>query len=267
MNQHWSQLHASLERLQADGRTINLFFRDDDVDEDEESLRRLLRFFIERETPVNLAIIPGLLTDEAVRLLADNRIGNPGLLCLNQHGWRHINHESVGQSVGQNVRRKCEFGASRNFAEQFEDIVRGRARLNEAFGSDWFPAFIPPWNRCADVTYRVLDQLGFQALSAMRGGVAVTGYGFREISITLDLYRWKGGARLKPAEEIVDDLMRQSQTMGQTIGIMLHHKVMDESAFSFLGSLLDALAPHSIARFHTFQSLLKYDGTEDAKSA
>ncbi|MGH9852288.1 MAG: hypothetical protein ACREBD_20815, partial [Blastocatellia bacterium] len=77
----------------------------------------------------------------------------------------------------------------------------------------------------------------------------------------------KGGARLKPAEEIVDDLMRQSQTASQTIGIMLHHKVMAEDAFSLLGSLLDALAQHSIVRFHTFQSLLSYDRTEDAKSA
>ncbi len=248
MNQPWPQLQTSLGRLQADGRTINLFFRDDDVDEDEESLQRLLRLFSGRDTPINLAIIPGLLTDGAIELLKECQAGKPGLICLNQHGWRHVNHEREG--------RKCEFGSSRSFAEQFEDIARGQARLNEAFGDNWFPAFIPPWNRCAEVTFQALDQLGYQVFSAKQGGAAVTGYGFQEISITLDLYRWQGGASLKPPEEIVDDLIAQL-LQRQTIGLMLHHKVMDEKAFSFLGSLLDALAPHPVVRFHTFRSLLQ----------
>ncbi len=247
MKFHWSQLHATLERLRSEGRTINLFFRDDDVDEDEESLRLLLGFFVARQTPVNLAIIPGLLTGEAVDLLEAHRIGYPGLFCLNQHGWRHVNHEREG--------RKCEFGATRGFAEQLDDIARGQARLDEAFGANWFPAFIPPWNRCEEATHRVLDQLGFRVFSAKQGGRDVTGYAFREISITLDLFNWRGGASLKPAEEIVDDLILQS-SRPRTIGVMLHHKVMDERAFSFLNSLLDALEQSSIVRFHTFQSLL-----------
>jgi hypothetical protein len=82
----------------------------------------------------------------------------------------------------------------------------------------------------------------------------VTGYRFQEISITLDLHRWKGGASLRPQEEIVHELIEQSLKQ-QTIGVMLHHKVMDERAFGFLDSLLDALAPSPIVRFHTFQSL------------
>jgi hypothetical protein len=128
--------------------------------------------------------------------------------------------------------------------------------MNEAFGPRWFPVFIPPWNRCAEDAYRALDQLGFRALSAKQGNSVVTGYRFKEISITLDLYRWRGGACLKPSEEIFDELIAQLSRL-QTIGVMLHHKVMDERAFSFLGSMLDTLAPYPIVRFHTFQSLLQ----------
>jgi hypothetical protein len=35
---------------------------------------------------------------------------------------------------------------------------------------------------------------------------------------------------------------------------------MDERAFSFLCSMLDALASYSIVHFHTFQSLLQSSG-------
>ncbi|MGH9767109.1 MAG: hypothetical protein ACREAB_06700 [Blastocatellia bacterium] len=248
MNSSLAQLKSALARRQDQTAPLRLFFRDDDVDEDEATLRRLLQFFLRRETPINLGVIPGRLTAAGGELLAQSVSDAPALLELNQHGWRHLNHELVG--------RKLEFGPGRTFAEQMSDIAQGQARMTEAFGPHWFPVFIPPWNRCVEDTYRALDQLGFRALSAKQGNSVVTGYRFREISITLDLYRWQGGARMKPSEEIVGDLIAQLSRQ-QTIGVMLHHKVMDESAFSFLGFLLDALAAHSIVHFHTFQSLVQ----------
>jgi predicted deacetylase len=225
---------------------IRIFFRDDDVDEDEAPLRRLLRLFLERNTPVNLGVIPGRLTAECVELLAEAGAAAPALIELNQHGWRHQNHEREG--------RKCEFGASRNYAEQLADIEQGQARMTEAFGRNWFPVFIPPWNRCTEETLRAIDHLGFRALSAKQGSSVVTGYRFEEISITLDIYRWKGGARMKSPEEVTRELIAQLSRQ-QRIGVVLHHKVMDNQAFSFLCSLLDTLAAHPAVSFHTFQSL------------
>jgi hypothetical protein len=61
---------------------------------------------------------------------------------------------------------------------------------------------------------------------------------------------------LKSPEEVIDDLIAQLSRQ-QTIGVALHHKVMDEQSLSFLASLLETLASHPTARFHTFQSLLK----------
>ncbi|HZF39321.1 MAG TPA: hypothetical protein VE715_10880 [Blastocatellia bacterium] len=239
-------LKSALREQQA--ASLRLFFRDDDVDEDGAPLRRLLRLFLERNTPINLGVIPGRLTSACVELLAASVGAAPALLELNQHGWRHINHEREG--------RKCEFGASRTYAEQLADIAQGQSRMTEAFGPNWFPVFIPPWNRCTEETRRAIDHLDFRALSARRGISAETGYRFEEISITLDLYRWNGGARMKSPEEIVDELIAQLSRQ-HTIGVALHHKVMDEHAFSFLGSLLDTLAAHPAVRFHTFQSLLQ----------
>jgi len=253
MNSCLAQLKSALAQRQQQNAPLRLFFRDDDADEDNPRLRRLLRLFLRRETPINLGVIPGRLTAACGELLAQSVSAAPALLELNQHGWLHINHESGHEREG----RKCEFGPSRTYDEILADIARGQARMTEAFGPHWFPVFIPPWNRCAEGAYRALDQLGFRALSAKQGNSVVTGYRFKEVSITLDLFNWRGGASLKPAEEIIDDLIAQLQRQ-QTIGVMLHHKVMDESAFSLIDAMLDALASHPAVSFHTFQSLLQF---------
>jgi len=257
MNSSLARLKSALARPGSQAASLRLFFRDDDVDEDEATLRRLLGLFLERNTPINLGVIPGRLTAACAELLAQSAGAAPAMLELNQHGWLHLNHEREG--------RKCEFGPNRTYAEQLADVAQGRERMTEAFGPDWFPVFIPPWNRCTEDTYRALDHLGFRALSAKHGGPVVTGYRFEDISITLDLYRWNDGARLKSPEEVVDSLLAQL-LLQQTIGVALHHKVMDERAFSFLASLLDTLASHPTVRFHTFQSLLmsSYDETKVA---
>src|SRR5437870_1726030 len=137
-------LRAVLERQQAAGKTVEVFFRDDDVDEDEASLRRLLNLFVARNIPIVLGVIPAHLTTAGIELL-NQCLASVELV---QHGWQHVNHERTG--------RKCEFGVSRSFAEQRNDLSRGWARMDEAFGKHWFPAFIPPWNRCTETTLQAL---------------------------------------------------------------------------------------------------------------
>ena len=249
MNDALNQLRSLLERSSADGKLVEIFFRDDDVDEDEESLRQLLEIFTSRKIPLILGVLPAKLTASATALLLKTQRDFPGLIELTQHGWQHVNHE-----VSE---RKCEFGSSRNFAEQVTDIQRGQTRMNEAFGAQWFLAFIPPWNRCTAQTCQALNQLGFRVLSKLRGKAApVTDFQGQEISVTLDIFTWKNGAMLKPAEEIFAELANQIKH-GEPLGIMLHHKVMNDQSFAFLESLLIELSASSAIRFHTFQSLLK----------
>jgi hypothetical protein len=98
--------------------------------------------------------------------------------------------------------------------------------------------------------------LEFPVLSKDCDDALVSGYRFRELSITLDIYRWRGGAALRPAAEIVSDLIRQVARPAP-IGIMLHHKVMADDAFSLVDLLLEVFGQSPMVRFHTFQSLLK----------
>jgi len=251
-----AQLRSSLDRFRSEGREIDLFFRDDDVDEDEGSLRRLLGVFLEGEAPVNLQIIPDRLTPAAASLLLRHHGLRPDLFELNQHGWRHINHEREG--------RKCEFGPSRNFDEQLADIVSGRKALEESLGAAFSLVFTPPWNRCTAETLRALDLLGFQGYSGFRSGEPVSGYVFRDVSVTLDLHRWRDGVVMKRVDEIVSELIAQLREL-DTIGVMLHHKVMDEDGFDFLSRLLRELSGSRVINLHRFQSLLPRKTRKDQK--
>lgn len=245
---NWSKkLRGVLDQLQKNGNEGRIFLRDDDVDGDEESLRRLLDIGFARGVPLNLEVMPATLSDDGTRLLRDYKGFNPKLIELHQHGWQHVNHQTQG--------KKCEFGSERSFAQQLHDIASGKQRLEELLEERFFPGFTPPWNRCTDDTLRALDQLGFQVFSADRNGQARDGCHFREISVTLDLYRWKGGVAMKSPEEIIEALVAQLAS-GDLIGLLLHHKVMDDAAFELLDSLLAQLSRYPNVRFHRFETIL-----------
>lgn len=245
---HWLMtLRQFLDAKEAVGHDVHLFLRDDDVDEDEDSLKQLLDLALARGVPINLEIIPGRLTPAGTAVLKNTLRADHALLSLNQHGWMHSNHEPEG--------RKCEFGPSRSFTQQLTDIAQGKAILESTFEELFYPAFTPPWNRCTTDTYRALEELGFQVLSKDRGKDRLDEYRFTEISTTLDLYSWKEGARMKSPDDIVHALIGQMEAL-PLVGLLLHHKVMTKEAFTFLDQFLCELTRHSVVRFHTFGTLL-----------
>lgn len=245
-----TELRSSLERLRFERREIALFFRNDDVAGDEPSLRKLLGVFLAEDAPVNLQIIPAGpagLTRAGASLLLEHWRARPDLFELNQHGWRHVNHERAG--------RQCEFGPSRSFAEQLADIASGRKILEEALGEAFSPVFTPPWNRCTAETLSVLDRLGYRGFSGLRKRETVSGYGFSDVSVTFDLFHWQPRARMKSVSEIVNGLSAQLREL-DTIGIMLHHQVMDDDGFEFLALLLRVLSGSRAINLQLFQSLV-----------
>jgi hypothetical protein len=240
-------LKQALDTAARHGRTVNVFFRDDDADDDLPNLRRLLDTFVERDAPINLEVIPGTLTARGTALLQSSLKAAPGRIEVNQHGWRHTNHEPIG--------RKCEFGPSRTYRQQLEDIQRGRDVLDAAFGPGWNPVFTPPWNRCTHDTLRAISELGFNGLSNDNHERPLTNFRFSEIPTTFDLYTWKSGPVVKQEAEVLVTLAGQVQA-GHTIGVLLHHKVMTPEAFRITGILLDRFARSPAVRLHTFEKIL-----------
>lgn len=103
---------------------------------------------------------------------------------------------------------------------------------------------------------RALDQLGFLALSRLRGNTVANGHEFVEIPVTLDLYNRRAGNFMRPRDQILGDLLRQIDE-GVTIGLLLHHPIMGADAFALLENLLDELASSPSVRFHTFRGLVR----------
>jgi predicted glycosyltransferase len=239
-------LRPHLESLREKGKTVSIFLRNDDGDKDEDTLRQLLDITLSHQVPLHVAVIPKTLTHAGVRLLRDVKHAQPELLELGQHGFQHLNHELEG--------RKCEFGESRSFEEQLNDIASGKKILEETLQEYFAPVFTPPWNRCTKDTLKIIEQLGFEILSRDNNHLLLTVYKFQEISTTLDFFTWKDGAKLKNPKGLTEELIKQLNT-NRPIGLLLHHKVMDAEAFAFLDELLRELKRYSVIQFHTLQSL------------
>jgi len=187
--------------------TVRWFFRDDDAGWDNDALRELLGIFAEHTMPIDVAVIPAALDAALEHELQARQASQP--LGLHQHGFAHTNHEPDDQ-------RKCEFGPSRSRAQQRDDLVNGKRRIEAAFGSA--AVFVPPWNRLTADTIDCLAELGYAVLSRDRGAKPANNV-MAEVPVTVD---W-----MKDPSNVAA-AMTASITRDDAVGVMLHHAVMSD---------------------------------------
>jgi hypothetical protein len=247
MSENWlTPIRETLETLD---KPITLFFRDDDAGWADNRLFALLDCFASHNIPIDLAVIPQELQPPLANHLLKRKHSQPKLLGLHQHGYAHCNHELEG--------RRCEFGASRDYASQFLDLKAGHEHLLYLLDSALDLIFTPPWNRCNDTTSACLVDLGFSALSRNRGAALLADNTLPELPITID---WCGiRARADDpwsnlAQTIVTEL-RHSET--KPIGLMLHHAVMDDDDLRYMHALLALLAGHDRILCRLMQPLVQ----------
>jgi len=233
------------EALDGLAHPAQVFFRDDDCGWGDDRLLLLLDIFADFDIPVDLAAIPAALNSTFAQKLSRRMVAHPERLRIHQHGYAHLNHEPNG--------KKCEFGSARDHSSQRGDIQKGRRRLAELLGAAPDPIFTPPWNRCTAVTARCLAELGFQALSRDSHAEAFDIPGLIEIPIAVDWFAHRKKVRLHQLEW--GELLASKLESAATVGIMLHHAVMDANEMQALAQLLSLLARHSNAGCQTMQSL------------
>jgi predicted deacetylase len=219
------------------------FFRDDDAGWDDRRLEALTDTFRATGVHVDLAAIPAAVSPLLGQRLAEAI--DDGSVSVHQHGWTHANHEPTG--------RKSEFGLSRGAAAQARDIGQGRRLLAERLGRPPTPIFVPPWNRCTDVTVLLLLRLGLTVLSADHSTPKRNLTVLREIPVTIDWTRaFSRGGRAALVAELSD----AAATSSAAIGVMLHHAVMDEDELAALQELLALLAESSEVTLTSISSLV-----------
>jgi len=194
----------------------------------------MLDVFAHFQFPVDLAVIPAALTPDLSSEFQQRIEQGKQPLGLHQHGYAHLNHQTVG--------RKCEFGDARDYAQQHFDIAKGRERLTELLGELSQPLFTPPWNRCSQTTVEVLQDLGFKAFSRDSTATPLNNGNLLEIPVHVDWFRKHRGQRIN-FRQLGQAIARVLES-SQRVAIMLHHQRMGPPELERLDELLELLSSH-----------------------
>lgn len=138
----------SISRIGGQGPLI-AFFRNDDVNELTPELIAVSEIFFAAGIPIIHAVEPGNLTDACVDWLIEKKLQHGRLLEIMQHGYNHTKHQSG------------EFGGTRSYREQYDDLRRGREIMERRFGEHWYPAVNFPYGPYNQATIRAVDDLGY----------------------------------------------------------------------------------------------------------
>lgn len=243
-----------LDRLADEGRSVDLWWRDDDAVAHTPALDRLLGLAASSGCPVAIAAIPARTEASLVDRLRDE----PGATVLT-HGFSHANYAPAGE-------KPAELGPHRPNAEIAAELREGAAFARAAFGARSLPVLVPPWNRIAPGQEAALPDLGFRALSGF--GKPVRGVpgarGFRRIDTHLDPVAWRGDRSLVPPETL--GVFARAAILGGTtaLGLLTHHLAFDEALWRFLESFLEEMSRHPAVRFRRIDDLLEPDATSSS---
>ena len=230
---------SELARWRRAGLTPRIWLRDDDATRPTAALDRLLALTNLYRAPVLLAIIP----EPAERSLA-GRLAGEALVTPAVHGCAHRNHAPPDAKKTE----LTENASGRDVGCVVGELASGRARLRDHYGTRLSPMLVPPWNRISPAVAAEIAAVGFSALSLF--GWVETAGGLPHLNTHVDLMDWRSG-RIghRPAGVTATLAARLAEARlrgGAPVGLLTHHLVHDDTAWSVLGTLLEGLTARGI---------------------
>ena len=243
MKVDFSDLRAELRLWHQSGKTLPIWWRDDDAISPTPALDRLATLSVETGVPVHLAIIPRDATPDLAGNLNDAFV--PVV-----HGWAHANNAPEGQ-------KKAEFGKGRPLAQAEADLHAGVNRMRALFGARLAPMFVPPWNRLDDGLLPALQSLGYAAVSTYLPRQACEPVpGLEQVNTHIDPIFWRGTRGLVPPETLVGQtvtLLRDRREgradNAEPLGYLTHHLVHDADIWEFSRQFIMELCEGPVALF------------------
>ena len=241
MTADWNALPDALERHATARAPARFWLRDDDAVSDTPALRQLGDWAARAGTEVLLAVVPAFADDTLKQALGEMPRFVPAV-----HGWAHKNHAPASE-------KKQELGAHRPLEDVCAELGAARSGIEALCGARALPVLVPPWNRVSEEVVQRLPQLGYSGLSTFAG--AFTDEGVEGLTVEnshLDLIDWRGTRGGRDHQALIDDLVKLIEVRapaGLPIGILSHHLVHDEAAWSFLDKLAHVLGGHPRARW------------------
>jgi hypothetical protein len=242
----WRPLGAELARWQDAGRVADFWLRDDDAVEPSVALDRLLTLAGQAAVPLALAVVPA----RAGRALAE-RIGAENGLGVAVHGWSHENHAPSAE-------KKQELGPHRPAEIVLAELADAKIITDSLFTAQALPMLVPPWNRIDPALLPALPGLGFTTLSTFGKAMPAP---IASLNTHVDLMFWQGERKGKAHAVLVGEVVaalaeRREAGSGEPIGILSHHLVHDETAWSFLQGLFEVTADAHACRWMPARELM-----------
>ncbi len=247
----WSPLDDVLRRTAGEGRTVAIWWRDDDAVARTPALDRLLEVARAFDLPIALAAIPG-----GVERSLLERLGDEPQAHVVVHGLAHLNHAPPGE-------KKAEFGRHRPLAALARDAEAGLRLAETACRAKLLPVFVPPWNRAAPELLPLLSGVGYRGFSSFGDRrIREPAPGLRQINTHIDPIDWTGSRGLLPAEAVVARLaaaiaarLDGGADVDEPIGLLTHHRIHDEGVWRFCETLLDRLKRHEHLSYPSLPTL------------
>jgi len=227
---NWQPLEEEFQLWRDAGLILPLWWRDDDAIEPTPALDRLITLSSKFDVPLHLAIIPKFATSALVK-----RINSTSHIVPVVHGWAHENHAPEDQ-------KNAEFGATRSIEDSATDAIMGLQRMNDLFGNQLKPMFVPPWNRINPELSPHLVAIGYDFLSTYAPRVAqYAAPNLTRMNTHLDPIAWRTDRSLQPRDMLVAQMVQlmQGRRNGHTdnaepLGLLTHHLVHDEAIWDFV---------------------------------
>ena len=221
------------------GYEVKFWWRDDDVSDSTEELKNLISFSCLNKIPVNLAVIPQNLSNEAIKLIKQYTH-----ISVVQHGYSHINYANIGEPLN-------EFGLHRGLEIQLKEIRIGFEKLITAFGNQFIPVFVPPWGHIADSVIEQISTIGIKGIS-MIGDRDKIYPNLINNNVHVDIHSWKTESassyevNIRSYNQIIDDIfnkikIEKSDDECLTIGILTHSQIMGNNDWHIFGKLVKAI--------------------------
>ncbi len=272
MSDPWQTLERELDAWSAEGRRATLWWRDDDAVAQTPALERLLGLALRSGLPVALAVIPARLS----RRLPDRLSRTAGLVTVLQHGYAHRNHAPAGE-------KKQELGGHRPAASVLEEMSRGAAMMDAAFGPcreagaepARLPVLVPPWNRIAEGYLPALSRLGFRGLSCHGARPAAQpAAGLIQTNSHVDIMRWQAPRGFLGEAEALGQLTEHLRRRRggevdaeEPTGLLTHHLAHDAAAWDFLARLTAELAARAEVEFLPAGEVFRWPARDAAAPA
>jgi len=244
----WADLDRELDAWGRAGQSATFWWRDDDAIASTPALQRLLDMAATatgQPLPLALAVIPA---PADIGLAQTLRIAHD-VVAL-QHGYSHGNHAAAGA-------KKAEFPVGRDSSTALLDLADGMQRMRELFDDRALPVLVPPWNRIDPALVGRLTDLRIRGLSTYGPRAAETAHrGMAVVNTHVDIFNWHPERRFLGIEGClrlaIDHLAARREGRvdpGEPTGLLTHHLVHDEDAWSFLAMFLQRTSNHAAVRW------------------